>query len=197
MVGRLSALLLVFMSGMMCCAKRGDIYHTTFTKADSLTDTYLSLQDSVLRSWNMMIHDDNQKIKAMRNLLHELQVTSSVDTFSVYSEKLNQLKELRYDEESMSDPRVIKQYDQVTHQLTSDLISIAERRNEFNYNPTLQRLVQEIRVAEQRIALFKSDYDAITKRFNTFLRANKNYLGDLGAKDSLQVRPLFQSSASD
>ena len=197
MVGRLSALLLVFLSGMMCCAKRGDIYHTTFTKVDSLTDTYLSLQDSVLRSWNMMIHDDNQKIKAMRNLLHELQVTSSVDTFAIYEKKLDQLKLLRYDEETMSDHKVIEQYDQISQQLATELIIVAERRPEFNYNPTLQKLVQEIRVAEQRIALFKSDYDVITKKFNTFLRANKSYLSDLGAKDSLEIRPLFQSSASD
>jgi hypothetical protein len=197
MVGRLSALFLVFMSGMICCAKRGDIYHTTFTKADSLTDTYLALHDSVLRSWNMMIHDDNQKIKAMHNLLHELQVTSSLDTFNVYEEKIDQLKGLRYDEESMSDPKLIEQYDEASRQLTSELISISESRPEFHYNPTLQKLVQEIRVAEQRIALFKSEYDVITKRFNTFLRANKSYLSDVGAKDSLEIRPLFQSSASD
>ena len=197
MFGRLSALFLVFLSGMMCCAKRGDIYHTTFTKADSLTDTYLSLQDSVLRSWNMMIHDDNQKIKALRNLLRELQVTSSVDTFSVYEERLHRLKESRYDEESMSDRSLIEQYDQVSQELTSELVSIAERRTEFNYNPTLQRFVQEIRVSEQRIALFKSEYDVITKKYNMFLRANSTYLGELTLMDSLVVRPLFHSSASD
>jgi hypothetical protein len=197
MAGRFSALFLVFLCGMMCCAKRGDIYHTTFTKADSLTDTYLSLQDSVLRSWNMMIHDDNQKIKAMRNLLHELQVTTSVDTLSIYEEKIDQLVELRYDEKSMSDHSLIEQYDKVSRHLTKELISTAESRTEFNYNPTLQKLVQEIRVAEQRITLFKSEYDVITKKFNTFLRTNKSYLSEVGAQDSLEIRPLFQSSASD
>ena len=80
MVKRLPAFLvsLTFLGGMLCCAKKVDIHHTTFTKADSVTDIYLSLHDSVLRPWNMMIHDDNQKLKAMRNLLHELQVRSIV-----------------------------------------------------------------------------------------------------------------------
>ena len=137
------------------------------------------------------------KIKALRNLLHELQVTSSVDTFSVYEERLHRLKESRYDEESMSDRSLIEQYDQVSQELTSELVSIAERRTEFNYNPTLQRLVQEIRVSEQRIALFKSEYDVITKKYNMFLRANSTYLGELTLMDSLVVRPLFHSSASD
>ena len=197
MAGRFSALFLVFLCGMMCCAKRGDIYHTTFTRADSLTDTYLSLQDSVLRSWNMMIHNDNQKIKAMRNLLNELQVTTSVDTFGIYEEKIDHLIKLRYDEKSMSDHRLIAQYDHVSQHLTNEFISTAESRTEFNYNPTLQKLVQEIRVTEQRIALFKSEYDVITNKFNTFLRANKSYLSEVGAQDSLDVRPLFQSSTSD
>ena len=199
MDNRLPAVLisLAFLGGMLCCAKKGDIYHTTFTKADSVTDTYLSLQDSVLRSWNMIIHDDNQKIKAMRKLVHELQVTSSVDSLGVYEEKLDHLKEMRYDVESMSDRNVIEQYDQLSQQLTSDIISIAERRSEFPYNTTLQKLVQEIRVADQRIDLFKSEYDVITKRFNAFLRENKIYLSEVGQKDSLELRPLFQSSASD
>ncbi len=199
MVKRLPAFLvsLTFLGGMLCCAKKVDIHHTTFTKADSVTDIYLSLHDSVLRSWNMMIHDDNQKLKAMRNLLHELQVTSSSDSLGVYDEKLDHLKESRYDVQSMSDRNVIQQYDQLSRQLTSDIISIAEERSEFEYNTTLQKLVQEIRIADQRIDLFKSEYDAITKKFNTFLQANKNYLSEVGQKDSLGVRPLFHSSASD
>ena len=98
---------------------------------------------------------------------------------------------------SMSDRSLIEQYDQVSQELTSELVSIAERRTEFNYNPTLQRLVQEIRVSEQRIALFKSEYDVITKKYNMFLRANSTYLGELTLMDSLVVRPLFHSSASD
>ena len=197
MAVRFSALFLLVMSGIMCCAKRGDIYYTTFTKADSVTDTYLSLQDSVLRSWNMMIHDDNQKIKTLRNLLHELQVTTLDDTLNVYTEKLDHLKELRYDEQTMWDRSVIEQYDQVSRQLSNDLISIAEARSEFNYNATLQKLVQEIRVADQRIDLFKSEYDVITTKFNTFLRANRDYLIEIGQKDSLALRPLFQSSSSE
>ena len=195
MAARLSALFLLFMSGVLCCAKRGDIYYTSFTKADSVTDTYLSLQDSVLRSWNMMIHDDNQKIKTLRNLLHELQVTTSGDTLNVYTEKLDNLKELRYDEKTMWDRGVIEQYDQVSRQLMNDLVSIAEARSEFNYNTTLQKLVQEIRVADQRIDLFKSEYDVITAKFNAYLQANKDYLIEIVQKDSLALRPLFQSSS--
>lgn len=197
MAGRLSALLLVFLSGIMCCTKRTELYHVTFTKADSLTDSYLSLQDSVLRSWNIMIYNDNQKIKAMRNLLHELQVTSSDDSLNFYEEKLGYLKEMRYDKESMADHRVIEDYDRLSQQLTSGLINIAETRSEFKYNTTLQKLVQEIRIADQRGSLYQSEYDAITKKLNSFLEVNKNYLSEINPEDSLALRPLFKPSLSD
>lgn len=197
MAGRLSAFFLVLLCGMMCCTKRADIYHTTFTKVDSLTDSYLSLQDSVLRSWNIMIHDDNQKIKALRNLLHELQVTYSKDSLGVHQEKLDHLKALRYDQESMADHTAIEKYDRASQQLTSELISIAEARLEFGYNTTLQKLVQDIRIADQRMSLFRSEYDIITKKFNSFLQANKIYLSDISQKDSLELLPLFQPTASD
>jgi hypothetical protein len=197
MVPRLAALFFLFLSGMMCCTKRADIYHTTFTKADSVTDSYLSLQDSVLRSWNIMIYDDNQKIKALRYLLHELQVTSSKDSISLYEEKLDRLKEMRYDQESMADQIVIEQYDRASEKITSELINIAEARSEFKYNTTLQKLVQEIRIVDQRMILLRSEYDAITKKFNTFLQANKVYLSDIDQKDSLEPRPLFRSTSTD
>jgi hypothetical protein len=197
MGSRLTALFFLFLSGLACCTKRADIYHTTFTKADSVTDSYLSLQDSVLRRWNIMIYDDNQKIKALRYLLHELQVTSSKDSISLYEEKLDRLKEMRYDQESMADQTVIEQYDRTSQKITSELISIAEARSEFGYNTTLQKLVQEIRIVDQRMSLLRAEYDAITKKFNAFLQANKVYLSDIAKRDSLEPRPLFRSTLSD
>lgn len=197
MIVRLSAILFLVTIGLICCAKKGDIYHTTFTKADSVTDSYLSLQDSVIRSWNIMINDDNQKIKAMRNLLHELTVTSSEEEFEVYEGRLDRLKDLRYDQESMVNQHIIAQYDLASSSLASELINIAEARSEFSYNTTLQKLVQEIRITDQRVALFRYEYDAITKKYNSFLQTNINYLNDLSQKDSMALRPLFRPANSD
>ena len=197
MLVRLSAILLLLAAGLISCAKKGDIYHTTFTKADSVTDFYLSLQDSVIRSWNIMINDDNQKIKTMRNLLHELKVTSGVDQFGIYEERLDDLKDLRYNQESMGNKDIIEQYDLASSSLATELINIAEARTEFSYNTTLQKLVQEIRITDQRVALFRSEYDAITKKYNSFLQTNMNYLNDFAQKDSMALRPLFRPADSD
>jgi len=188
--------ILFFCAGIMLfnCGKKPEITHPTFTKADSLTDLYLSLQDSVLQSWNVMINDDNQKIKAMHNLLHELMITSSNqdDQLDAYEEQLNHLIELRYNQKSMANEDLIEEYDFASNLLVTELITQAESKTEFAYNTTLQKLVEEIRVADQRVNLYREEYDAITFKYNSFLERNRNYLSEITQKDSIELRPLFQ-----
>ena len=188
--------ILFFCSGLVLfnCGEKAEITHPTFTKADSLTDLYLSLQDSVLQSWNIMINDDNQKIKAMHNLLHELMITSANqdDQLDAYEEQLVHLIELRYNQKSMANEDLIEEYDFASNLLVTELITQAESKTEFAYNPTLQKLVEEIRVADQRVNLYREEYDAITFKYNAFLERNRNYLGEITQKDSIELRPLFQ-----
>jgi hypothetical protein len=174
------------------CGRKIDPQTPTFTKADSLTDLYLSLQDSMLQSWNIIINDDNQKIKAMHNLLHELSITSSSAELHAYEEQLEHLKDLRYNQKSLAQEDIIEEYDFASRLLITELIGIAESRTEFAYNTTLQKLVEEIRVANQRVAFYRQGYDAITRKYNSFLQANRNYLYEINENDSLELKPLFQ-----
>src|SRR5688572_8841507 len=188
--------ILFFCAGIVLvnCGKKAEITHPTFTKADSLTDLYLSLQDSVLQSWNIMINDDNQKIKAMHNLLHELMITSSNqdDQLHAYEEQLNHLIELRYNQKSMADEDLIEEYDFASNLLVTELITLAESKTEFAYNTTLQKLVEEIRIADQRVNIYRESYDAITSKYNAFLNANRTHLTEISVQDSLELKPLFQ-----
>ena len=193
--------ILFFCAGIMLvnCGKKAETTHPTFTKADSLTDLYLSLQDSVLQSWNVMINDDNQKIKAMHNLLHELMITSSDqdDQLHAYEEQLDHLMELRYNQKSMANEDLIEEYDFASNLLVTELITQAESKTEFAYNTTLQKLVEEIRVADQRVNLYREEYDAITFKYNSFLERNRTYLTEITQKDSMELRPLFQMTYGD
>src|SRR6187551_101794 len=87
-----------------CSDKKEVTDRTAFTKADSLTETYLALQDSMLQAWNMMINDDNHKIKAMHNLVHELMVSGKTDNEELVSleQRLEQLIHLRYSPRTMA-----------------------------------------------------------------------------------------------
>ena len=171
--------------------------HTDFTRADSLTETYLALQDTMLRVWNTMIHDDNRKIKAMHNLLHELRVShpEKRDDLRAYEERLNELVPKRYDQQSISDSEIISEYDFASNALVTELISLAESQREFVYNTTLQKLVDSIRAADQRVNNYREEYDLIARHFNRFIERNRGTLEEIEEDSKLQKKPLFQMAA--
>lgn len=152
----------------------------------------------MLISWNVMINDDNQKIEAMHDLLHELMVTSSEhNDLHAYEEQLNHLIELRYDQHTIAEEDLIEEYDFASNLLVTELISEAESQEEFAYNTTLQNLVEEIRIAEQRVSLYREEYDAITTRYNHFLKENRDYLDEITQSDTLELKPVFQMTYED
>jgi len=167
---------------------------TTFTHADSLTEHYLSLQDSMLRAWNIMIHDDNQKIKSMHNLLHELMVSNPEqrETLATYEERLNQLTRMRYTQKSLANNDVVEEYDFASNSIISELISLAESQTEFAYNTTIQKLVDEIRSADQRVNNYRTDYDSIVIMYNRFIDKNRNELKEIVQSSTLETKPMFQ-----
>jgi len=189
-------LMLILLS---CQEKKTPLAPTSFTKTDSLTDTYLSLQDSVLQAWNMMLNDDNQKIKAMHNLTHELMVTDKEDIEKLVSieQRLEQLVSLRYSQQTMGSPEVVEQYDFATNSLISELISIAEAQAEFQYNNTLQKLVDNINLADQRVNSYREEYDYIISRYNRFLEENKTYLKEIDPQAKFEKMPVFEMAEAE
>ena len=168
-----------------------------FTKADSVMDTYLSLQDSIYKVWTVMINDDNQKISAMHNLLHELKLTNAEEqeTIRSFEERLSQLSELRYTQKSMMEADVVGEYDFASNSMVTELTSLAEARTEFSYNTTLQKLVNDILAADQRVENYRAQYDLIATRFNEFLEKNKSILSDSGENKATEKKPLFQTTS--
>jgi hypothetical protein len=178
------------------CNKKQRDEHTHFTKADSVTETYLELKDAMLQAWNMMINDDNQKIKAMHHLLHELMVSnpSQRPLLKSYEERLERLVYSRYTQKTMANADVIVEYDFASNSLVSELISLAESQTQFAYNTTLQRLVENIRTADQRTESYREEYDVIASKYNEFIDQNKDMLrqSEIDQDTLLQKKPLFQ-----
>ncbi|MEX2232693.1 MAG: hypothetical protein WD824_11060 [Cyclobacteriaceae bacterium] len=178
------------------CEKKAAV-QSGFTKADSLTETYLALQDSMLQAWNTMMHDDNRKIKAMQHLLHELNVSSPEkrDELKTYEERLSDLIALRYDQHSMSNTEIVTEYDFASNSLITELISLAESQKEFAYNTTIQKLADSIRAADQRVNNYRAEYDLVASRFNKFIDRNKGMLKEIDEDSFLEKKPLFHMAA--
>ncbi len=186
----------LFISGLIICCgeKKNTPQDTAFTKVDSLTDYYLAIQDSMLQAWNVMTHDDNEKILAMHNLVHELMITNFTDKDILisYEERLDQLKHMRYTQKSMANRDVVEEYDFASNSLVSELVSLAESRTEFTYNTTLQKLADDIRSADQRVDTYREEYDIITLHYNQFLDQQNKFLKEIDPNQTFEKKPIFQ-----
>lgn len=187
-----------FAAGIVCiclgCETKKQSEATSFTRIDSLTDIYLTLQDSLYTTWNLMIKDDNQKIKAMKNLLHELEVGAQYSKEEIKSieQRIAQLTRIRYTPKTMWNADVIEEYDFASNSLVSELIALAESHSAFSYNNIMQNLVEEIRASDMRVETYRMEYDALAMRYNEFLDENKDLLREIANNGSIDKKPLFQ-----
>jgi hypothetical protein len=196
MTKRFAAGFLSFLTvlAILGCKEKTPDHQTAYTKIDSLTELYLNLQDSMLYTWNMMITDDNQKLKAMENLIHELEVAGEFDPeqLKALSFRLEQLQRIRYTQKTMINTDIVEEYDFASNSLITELIALTESYPAYAYNPLLQELVERIRVADQRVASHRDAYDVITVAYNRFIEANQIYLKEIDQSATLEKKPLFQ-----
>jgi hypothetical protein len=183
----------------LCSCEKKSTSQTHFTKTDSLTGTLLALQDSMLQAWNTMIHDDNRKIKAMHDLLHELMVSNpeKSEELNSYKDRLDHLISLRYDQKSMSDTGIVTEYDFASNSLVTELIALAETQKDFAYNTKLQKLVNNIMEADQRVNNYREEYDFIASQYNRFIEGNRSMLNEISEDSFLEKKPLFQMLAEE
>lgn len=175
----------------------GSAEPTHFTKMDSVTETYLHIKDAMLESWNRMIGNDNQRIKAMQNLVHELQVANPPlrDELAVYDDRIKQLKDMRYTQASMENINVVEEYDFASNALVTDLISLAEAQPEFDYNSTLQKIIQKIRTADQRVMTYRHAYDSVAVHYNRFVEEHKALIKEVESDSVVRKKPLFHMAS--
>lgn len=189
------SLVLLFIVALLSCQEKKTTETTEayFTKEDSLTECYLLLQDSMLQTWNLMMNDDNQKLKAMKNLLHEMAVGKQAEEHELSSleQRFEQLARIRFTQRTMANTDVIEEYDFASRALVVELLALANSAPNFEQNTTLQSLTESINLADQRVLTYRNDYDEIVKRYNTFLMSNKELIKSIDKNCSLEEKPIF------
>lgn len=71
-----------------------------------------------------------------------------------------------------------------------ELVATAESRSEYGYNVTMQKLVDEVLLSDQRVTQLRHQYDSMAKVFNRFLERNGKALVE--ANLTADKKPLFQ-----
>ncbi len=179
-----------------CIPKKADV-SASFTEADSLTEIILNLQDSLLITWNQMISDDNAKIKAMQFLLHEIEIGGQIgpDEVKALQQRIEQLKSNRFNAKNINQEELVEEYDFASNSLVSELITLAEANSAYSYNSTMQKLVEQIRMAEQRVENYRVKYDDIAVSYNAFIHTHHQILSASENKISLETKALFHTVA--
>lgn len=182
---------------MTACLQKPESGANNFTKADSLTEKYLALQDTMLQVWNTMMYDDTRKIRAMHHLLDELKRINPETSDEVGSlrERLDKLATMRYDQASITNPELVSEYDFASNSLVSEIISLAEAQKEFAYNESLQNLSDSIRASDQRVMTYRQEYDRTASRFNAFIEQYREVLEDIDSETFVRKKPLFEMAA--
>jgi hypothetical protein len=170
---------------------------TTFTKADSLTETYLSIQDTLLQSWNVMIKDEQETIIAMENALDHFSKLHATHNEHVNAlrGRLEQLKRLSITQKTLTNQDVLAEYDFASSSLVSEILSVSDANPSLLQNTVLSEWIDKIKIVNERKADCRMGYDSIALEFNDFVEKNMPYLKDL-KDENLTKRPLF-SVASD
>lgn len=178
----------------MQCGNKSEISEETgFTHSDSLTEVFLMLQDSLHDTRSMMLSDDNDKIKAMKGLIHEMRIGTqySPEKLEVFEQRIDQLVKIRYTLKTMHNTDVVEEYDFASNSLVTELVAMAESLSSFSYNTTIQKLVEQIRSSDLRVDNYRADYDSVAVAYNRFLEQNATYLKDITDNDTTQKKPLF------
>ena len=184
----------IFVLSISCVKRENEGSKAVFTRIDSLTEAYLSLQDSMLHTWNVMMKDENEKLENVGLLLQELKTTGQ-DQARIESleQRLEQLGRIRFTQKTMVNPHVVEEYDFASNSLIAEVISIAEGVPNFQQNTKLQQLTDWVKSADQRVPIYREEYDAVVENFNQFLDKAKPYLHEIDEKNTGEKKVLFTS----
>jgi hypothetical protein len=196
---KLTGLLILFSGtfalSISCVKREKEAPTAVFTRIDSLTEAYLSLQDSMLHTWNVMMKDENEKLENVALLLQELKVAAGEEHTRIESleQRLDQLSRIRFTQKTMVNPHVVEEYDFASNSLISEIIAIAESDPRFEQNTKMQQLTDWVKSADQRVPIYREEYDAVVDSFNQFLEKVKPYLQEIDDKNTGEKKVLFTS----
>lgn len=166
---------------------------TKFTKIDSLTDTYLVLQDSLLQSWNRMVKAESEKTQGLQEVLAQLSPNlDDQEMAEAFQSRIEQLERIRFTQKSLGNMHVVDEYDRAFESIVEDLQRLKGEMLDADLQ-TLFSKVEMISKSQQQKLLQRSHYDSLAAAFNQFVETNKKYLEEIERNVHLESKPLFKA----
>lgn len=160
--------------------------HTRFSRADSLTDAYLVLSDSVLQSWNRIVGNEMDKYRTLEELIADLDNAQllTAELKESFEVRIDQLEKIRFTQQSIDDQQIVEDYDLAFQSIVDDIAALAKSPGAPDANAMFKYLRENSVVNRQQ-------YDRLARTFNEFLQKNKEALKDIETGQELDEKPLF------
>lgn len=164
------------------------------TAIDSLKSVFQNINNQVDTTWAAMMQDDNEKMDNLHRILQEVEYSGNYNHLKLDSLKgrIDQLKNARYDQQTMSNSEKINQYDSLTNQVLGEITIFTTRLDQFEQYPIMGRLLQEVFEADERVLRHRIAYDRSAKQYNSFIQSHQDALPQIAKQAALSPKPLFE-----
>lgn len=164
------------------------------TVVDSLKTVFTDINGQLEVAWEDMIKDDDEKLDNLRRILQEVEYSGDYNRLKLDSlkEHIDELQQVRYDQNTMVDSDLINFYDSLTTQVMGEVTIFTTRLEQFEQYPTMGQLLQEVFEADDRVLKYRIEYDKSAKEYNAFIEANKDHMQLVARQKDLKSKPLFE-----
>lgn len=163
-------------------------------KLSPVAQKALALRDSVKVAWDSVNTMHEQKFSDIDRLLEEISYIPEHN-----SQQYRQLKQLadsvnkiRYSQKSMATSSEINQFDKATNRLLKKLRTYIDSTPKTGQYQLVEQLWSDIKTADNRIIFVRLYYDKHVRKYNQFIKKNREALDSMGKKfSSMEPLPKF------
>jgi prophage DNA circulation protein len=147
-------------------------------KAPTVSEQASMLNASVDSAWHAVIQVDSQKFANIKRLVEEISYCKKYDEKGVAKAlKLTaEMKSYQYTQDNLSDS-LITLYDNKTDELIRYVRNLKNSTQEIEQHPLADQLENEITEADNQLVNYRSRYDVLAVKYNSFLDTNKEAIG--------------------
>ena len=190
----LRRIFLILTLGVAVAACKNTSTSLSPSAVDSLKTVFQDINGQLELSWNQMMADDDAKLDNLRRILQEVEYSGNYNRLKLDTLKqhIDNLQQVRYDQQTMSDSDLINLYDSITTQVMGEVTIFTTRLEQFEQYPIMGQLLQEAFEADDRVLRYRIDYDRTAKQYNAFINDHQEHLPLVAKQKELQPKPLFE-----
>jgi hypothetical protein len=160
---------------------------------DSLTNTYLTLHDTLVFTWNSIQRDESQKIEIMNQLISKLEGSKGYDKTEIVllRTRLEQLQRIQFTPRTLANSDVVDEYNFASNNLIAELIALSESNAALLNHPDWQQLIDEIQTIDMRGVLEREMYDSLAWQLNSFIEENLALMPEIAPQSGLEKTHYF------